>query len=74
MDASQNNNKKSGWSGFKRLAPFFLIGPVSGPLVAGIVFNFRDGRPILAGLYAVALVEYFILLPVLTVHIGHMIH
>ena len=52
-------------SRFKRLAPFFLVGPISGPLLAGVVFNFRGGRPVLAGLYAVALVEYTLLLPVL---------
>ena len=51
-------------SRFKRLAPFFLVGPISGPLLAGVVFNFRGGRPVLAGLYAVALVEYTLLLPV----------
>lgn len=35
-------------SRMKRLAPFFLLGPVSGPLTAGIVFNLRGGRPVLA--------------------------
>lgn len=52
-------------SRFKRLAPFFLVGPISGPLLAGVVFNFRDGRPILGGLYVIALVEYTFLLPAL---------
>ena len=61
-------------SRWKRLAPFFLIGPISGPLVAGVVFNIRGGRPVLAGLYAVALVEFIVLLPVLTVSIGRTIH
>jgi hypothetical protein len=51
---------------FKRLAPFFLVGPISGPLLAGVVFNFRDGRPILGSLYAVALVEFLFLLPAVT--------
>ncbi len=55
---------------FKRLAPFFLIGPISGPLLAGVVFNLRGGRPILAGLYAIALVEFIILLPVVTARLG----
>lgn len=50
-------------SRLKRLAPFFLIGPISGPLLAGVVFNFRDGRPVLGSLYAVALVECAVLLP-----------
>jgi hypothetical protein len=52
-------------SRLKRLAPFFLAGPISGPLLAGVVFNLRDGRPVLAGLYAVALVECVVLLPAL---------
>ena len=52
-------------SRFKRLAPYFLIGPLSGPLLAGIVHNFRGGRPILGAMYAVALVEYVCLLPTL---------
>ena len=52
-------------SRFKRLAPFFLVGPISGPLLAGVVFNVRGGRPILAGLYAIALIEYTFLLPAL---------
>lgn len=51
---------------FKRLAPFFLVGPISGPLLAGVVFNFRDGRPVLGSLYAVALVEFLFLLPAVT--------
>jgi hypothetical protein len=54
----------------KRLAPFFLIGPISGPLVAGVVFNLRGGRPILAGLYAILLVQYVVLLPALVAKLG----
>ena len=57
-------------SRLKRLAPYFLIGPISGPLVAGIVHNFRNGRPVLATMYAVALAEYAYLLPVLVVKMG----
>jgi hypothetical protein len=56
-----------------RIAPFFLIGPISGPLLAGVIFNFREGRPVLSSLYAIALAEYVILLPLLTVHFGRMI-
>lgn len=48
---------------WKRLAPFFLLGPVSGPLLAGVVFNLREGRPVLAALYAIALIQFIILLP-----------
>ena len=54
----------------KRLAPFFLIGPVSGPLLAGVVFNLRGGRPVLASLYAIALVGFTFLLPTLVAKLG----
>lgn len=54
----------------KRIAPFFLLGPVSGPLLAGVVFNFRDGRPILGTLYALALAEFTFLLPTITTKLG----
>jgi hypothetical protein len=61
---------KTDVSRFKRLAPFFLIGPISGPLVAGVVFNLRGGRPVLAGLYALLLLQYVILLPALVAKLG----
>jgi len=56
-----------------RVAPFLLVGPISGPLLAGVVFNFREGRPVLGSLYAIALAEFVVLLPAFTVHFGHMI-
>ena len=59
--------------GFARVAPFLLIGPISGPLLAGAIFNFREGRPVLGSLYAIALAEFVVLLPALTVHFGHML-
>ena len=46
-----------------RLAPFLLIGPISGPLLAGVVFNFRGGRPFLGTLYGILLGLFFLLLP-----------
>lgn len=55
---------------WKRLAPFLLLGPISGPLVAGVVFNYREGRPVLAALYAIALIEITILLPVIVARLG----
>jgi hypothetical protein len=60
--------------GWARIAPFFLIGPVSGPLLAGAVFSFREGKPVRGSLYAVALVAFVVLLPTLTVSIGRTIH
>jgi hypothetical protein len=58
------------WKRFKRLAPFLLVGPISGPLLAGVVWNFRDGKPVLASLYGVALVEFVFLLPAVTGKLG----
>jgi len=57
-------------SRLKRLAPYFLIGPISGPLVAGVVINLRDGRPMLASLYGVLLIQYIVLLPTLVAKLG----
>ncbi|ESQ88851.1 hypothetical protein ABENE_15185 [Asticcacaulis benevestitus DSM 16100 = ATCC BAA-896] len=54
----------------KRLAPYFLVGPISGPLLAGAVRNFQSGRPVLAIMYMVALVECAIALPLLVTKLG----
>ncbi len=54
----------------KRLAPFFLAGPISGPLLAGVVLNFREGRPVLGSLYAIALAEISVALPLVTAKLG----
>ena len=70
MESPASSEPRGLKSHLKRVAPFFLIGPISGPLVAGVVFNLREGRPILAGLYAIALVEFVVLLPLVTAHLG----
>ena len=57
-------------SRFKRLAPYYLIGPKSGTLLAGVDINYRGGRPVLAGLYGIALIQYAILLPALIAKLG----
>jgi hypothetical protein len=54
----------------KRIAPFFLAGPISGPLLAGVVLNFKNGRPVLGSLYAILLVEITIFLPLITAKLG----
>lgn len=69
-EALVSNPDRKTRAGLKRVAPFLLLGPITGPLVAGIVFNFREGRPVLAGLYAVALIEISILLPYVTTTLG----
>jgi hypothetical protein len=55
---------------FKRIAPFFLAGPISGPLLAGVVLNFRNGRPVLGSLYAILLAELTVYLPLITAKLG----
>jgi hypothetical protein len=57
-------------SRLRRLAPYLIVGPISGPLLAGVVTNFREGRPVLGSLYAVALVQYAILLPAVAARMG----
>ena len=57
-------------SRFKRLAPYFLIGPISGPLFAGVVVNLKGGRPVLAALYTIALIQYVVLLPAVAAKLG----
>jgi len=54
-----------------RLAPFFALGPISGPFTAGIVLNFRGGRPVLGSLYAVALVLWLVLAPLEAIRLLH---
>jgi hypothetical protein len=46
-----------------RVAPFMLLGPISGPLAAGVVLNFMDGRPVLACMYIVLFVELTLATP-----------
>lgn len=57
-------------SRWRRLAPYLLLGPISGPLVAAIVYNLRAGRPAMATIYALGLLEFMILLPLVTAHLG----
>ena len=40
---------------FVALGGYALLGPITGPLTAGVVRNLRGGAPILAGLYGVAI-------------------
>ncbi|HEY2052276.1 MAG TPA: hypothetical protein VGH03_23275 [Caulobacteraceae bacterium] len=54
----------------KRIAPFLALGPISGPLVAAITRNFREGRPFLGSLYAILLAQYTFLLPAVAVSMG----
>jgi len=54
----------------RRLAPYFLLGPLTGPFVAGVVINLQRGNRVLAGLYCVAVFETVFLLPPIVVALG----
>jgi hypothetical protein len=58
------------FSRLKRLAPYLLLGPITGPLCMAMVHHFRGGRPVLATLYGIAMVEIIVLLPVITAGLG----
>jgi hypothetical protein len=51
-----------------RLAPFFVLGPISGPLTAGIVLNLKERRPVLASLYGLMLSLWLTLAPLEVAH------
>jgi hypothetical protein len=45
-----------GMKNFRKYAPWLLLGPITGFLMAGIYRNTRRHEPILASLYGVALI------------------
>jgi hypothetical protein len=57
-----------------RLAPYFALGPISGPFTAGILINFRGGRPVLGSLYAMALALWLGLAPAAVAHLLPHVH
>lgn len=48
---------------------YAALGPVTGPLAAGVVRNWRKGHRVLAGLYVIAMVEAFVVMPVALAHL-----
>ena len=52
-----------------RLAPYMILGPISGPLTAGIIVNMRGGRPFLATMYGFLLSSWLLLAPIELVHL-----
>jgi hypothetical protein len=48
---------------------YAALGPVSGPLAAGMVRNWRDGHRLLAGLYVIAMGEAVVLTPFALAHV-----
>jgi hypothetical protein len=49
----------------KRVAPYMLLGPISGPLTAASVHYFKKGEPVMGALYVFVTVQVFFLLPIL---------
>jgi hypothetical protein len=48
----------------KYLAPYMLLGPISGPLTAASVHYFRKGEPVMGALYVFVTLQVFFLLPI----------
>jgi hypothetical protein len=54
----------------KRLAPYIVLGPISGPLIAAAVHYFRKGEPVMGALYILVTVQVFFLLPILVARLS----
>jgi hypothetical protein len=50
-------------------AAIAALGPISGPLVARMMVNWRRGDRVLAGIYGVAVLETALLLPLLATRV-----
>jgi hypothetical protein len=46
-----------------RWAPYAMLGPITGPLTWRLRCSLREHRPLLATLYAAAIVETYVVLP-----------
>ena len=73
MDCASEAVRVDAHRRFLRLAPFFALGPISGPLTAGVVMNYRGGRPILASLYGLALGLWLVMAPMEAAHLLPMV-
>ncbi len=49
----------------KTILPFLLLGPLTGPLTAGLLYTFRAQRFGMAAVYALGLIEVALGLPAL---------
>jgi hypothetical protein len=68
--ATPESDAHKGIPTWRRVAPFLVLGPITGPLVAGVLINLRERRLFLAFLYAVALAEASFLLPYIAARMG----
>jgi hypothetical protein len=57
----------------RRMLPFLLLGPLTGPLTAGLIFTAREGRFGMAAVYLVGVVEVVFGLPTLLLREVHFI-
>ena len=48
-----------------RFAPFLVLGPLTGPLTAGLFNSLKTGRHFMGGVYALGIIEVFLGLPML---------
>jgi hypothetical protein len=48
-----------------RWAPYAILGPITGPLTLRLYRSLKAGRPILAGLYGLAILETYVVLPII---------
>ncbi len=51
-----------------RILPFLVLGPLTGPLTAGLLYTFRAQRFGMAAVYALGLLEVAVGLPAIFVH------
>ena len=60
--------QRNSTAGMARVAPYLILGPISGPLTAGVVVNLRGGRPFLASMYGFLLASWLVLTPLWLAH------
>ena len=59
----------------RRFLPFLILGPLTGPLAAGLVHTVRKGRYAMAAVYSLGIVEVWAGLPmILTQELTYLAH
>ena len=48
-----------------RWAPYLVLGPITGPMALRLYRSLEARRPVLAGLYGLAILETYVLLPLI---------
>jgi hypothetical protein len=57
-----------------RWAPYAILGPITGPLTLRLVRSLEARRPLLASVYAVAIVETYVILPLVLAALLRVLH